>query len=113
MKNENNTKSTISIKPETKERFLKHLEEINHERHSKAKIYANDWLTFVMDNMPNSLRESIKTHKMTILDEQLRIRSLYEKEHGELDNEKWELLKISGSLKGFFKKHSSMSLEAH
>jgi ubiquitin C-terminal hydrolase len=113
MKNENNTKSTISVKPETKEKFLKHLEKINQERSSKSKIYANDWLTFVMDNMPEPLRESIKSHKMTILDEQLRIRFLYEKENGLVDNEKWELLKISGVLKSFFKKHSKMSIDIH
>ncbi len=113
MKNENTTKATISVKPETKERFLKHLEEVNQERHSKSKIYANDWLTFIMDNMADSLKEGIKSHKMTILDEQLRIRSIYEKENGRINDEKWELLKISGGLKGYFKKHSLISLEAH
>jgi hypothetical protein len=111
MKNENTTKVTISVKPETKEKFLKHLEQINQERHSKGKIYANDWLSFVMDNMPSSLREGIKTYKMTILDEQLRIRSIYEKENGHTSDEQWETLKITGCLKSYFKKHSLVSLE--
>jgi hypothetical protein len=111
MKNENTDKASISVKTETKERFLKLLEETNKERYSKGKIYANDWLTFVMDNMPDSLREDIKKHKMTVLDEQLRIRSIYEKENGDMNDEKWELLKISGGLKAFFKKHSLISLE--
>ena len=38
---------------------------------------------------------------------------LYEKENGQINDEKWELLKISGGLKGYFKKHSLISLEAH
>jgi len=61
MKKENTTKATISVKPETKERFLNHLEEINQERHSKGKVYVNDWLSFVMDNIPDSLREGMKS----------------------------------------------------
>ena len=112
MKNENNTKATISVKPDAKEKFIEHLEKINQERYSKSKVYASDWLTYMMDNMPDSLREGIKSHKMTIIDEQLRVRSIYEKENGKLTNEKWELLKISGNLKSYFKKHSTLSLEA-
>jgi len=112
MKNENTAKATISVKPEVKEKFLKHLEEINQERYSKGKIHAYDWLNFMMDNMSDSLREGLKSYKMTILDEQLRIRSIYEKENGQIDDEKWEILKISGGLKGFFKKHSLISLES-
>ena len=112
MKNENTIKATISVKPDAKEKFLKHLDKINQERYSKCKIHAYDWLNFMMDNMPDSLREGLKSYKMTILDEQLRIRSIYEKENGKIDDEKWELLKISGGLKGYFKKHSLISLES-
>jgi len=113
MKNENTVKATISVKPEVKEKFTEHMVKINNDRHSKGKITASDWLIFIMDNMPESLRDGIKSHKMTILDEQLRARSIYEKEHGQIDDEKWEILKISGGLKTYFKKHSSISLEAH
>lgn len=113
MKNEKSTKSTISVKPEVKEVFLKHLEELNQGRYSKGKIYSTDWLLFVIENMSDSMKEGIKSHKMTILDEQRRIRVIYEKENSKVSDEKWELLKISGGLKSYFKKYSSLSLEAH
>ncbi len=107
------TKSTISVKPEVKERFLRHIEELNQKRHSKSKIIPNDWLTFFIDNMTDSQVEGLRSHKMTILDEQQRIRSIYEKENSKVSDEKWELLKISGVLKTYFKKHSIISLDAH
>jgi hypothetical protein len=63
MKNENTDKASISVKTETKERFLKLLEETNKERYSKGKIYAKDKATWLMNIHTFLWREFLKVQR--------------------------------------------------
>ena len=98
-------RTTLPIKRKTKEMADKLLLKLNKNKLG-SKIYPDDLVQFWVSKMNDDLCKELQQSKITIVDEMPRIRKLWEEENNKISDEKWELLKISGELTDFFKRHS-------
>jgi adenylate kinase family enzyme len=94
--------TTLTIKRKIKEMTDKLLKKLNKNMLG-SKIYPDDLVNFWVDRMTDDLCLEIQQSKLTIVDEMPRIRKLWENSNTKVTDEKWELMKITGELTGFFK----------
>lgn len=117
MQNKKNTKqkkgsgkrATIPVRKATKEVVDKLVERANKNRPG-GKIFPDDLINYLITIFSDSDVAKLQHLKVTILDEEPRIKQLYFKQHGEVSDAKWELMKCSGLLADFFKAHSRVVL---
>lgn len=108
--NTSGNRTTLPIKRKTKELTDKLLKKLNKNKLG-SKIYPDDLVQFWVNKMDDELCKELQQSKITIVDELPRIRKLWEEKNSRISDEKWELMKISGELTGFFKQHSMIKLQ--
>lgn len=108
MENTNaNEYKSIRVKSSTKQLIDKFLEKINKQEDS-GKISFDVLVNFFLENVTNEDIKSLQLKSVTWVHEEKRLRKLYEKKKGKVDEAKWKQMLCLGELNGFFREHSRL-----
>ena len=104
----------LNLEKETKIKFDKLLSEINKNSGLKKKVAPNSLQSYLIELFAkdhDQHKKTLQLSSLTWIEEEERLRPVWENKNRKVSKEQWELLKCTGQLVGFFKEHSRIPLD--